>query len=108
LYQEFIKKFSWSWWVLPVSKTKGHPAPFTPELVVRLIKYCSFPGETVLDPFGGSGTTMKVARDLERDSIIYENNPPFIELIKNNVKWYNATLYNNVTFELINKSNICL
>lgn len=63
-----------------VSYTKGHPAPFPDILPERLIKL--YKGETVLDPFGGSGTTMKVARDLERNSIIYEINPAYIEIIK--------------------------
>jgi DNA modification methylase len=46
----------------------------------------------VLDPFGGSGTTMKVARDLERNSIIYEINPAYIEIIKNKVGWKDTTV----------------
>jgi site-specific DNA-methyltransferase (adenine-specific) len=70
-----------------VSYTKGHPAPFPDELPYRLIKLYTLPKETVLDPFGGSGTTMKVARNLNRNSIVYEINTEYIELIKQNVKW---------------------
>ena len=42
----------------------GHPAPFPEELPRRLIKLYSYPGDLVLDPFAGSGTTLKVAREL--------------------------------------------
>lgn len=57
----------------------GHPAPFPEELPFRLIKLYSFVGDTVLDPFLGSGTTVVVARKLERNAIGYEINPEYIE-----------------------------
>ncbi|MEM2842182.1 MAG: site-specific DNA-methyltransferase [Thermoproteota archaeon] len=47
-------------------------AAFPEEIPRRLIKLFSFVGETVLDPFLGSGTTSKVAKELERNSIGYE------------------------------------
>lgn len=66
---------------------RDHPAPFPYELPYRLIKAYSFVGETVLDPFLGSGTTLIVARDLKRNGIGYEINPEFakeaIRKIKN-------------------------
>ena len=83
-----------------VSYTKGHPAPFPDMLPERLIKLYTIEGEMVLDPFGGSGTTMKVARDLERNSIIYEINPAYIEIIKNNVGWKNTTLDSGVKYKI--------
>jgi len=54
---------------------RDHPAPFPYELPYRLIKAYSFVGETVLDPFLGSGTTLIAARDLKRNGIGYEINP---------------------------------
>jgi site-specific DNA-methyltransferase (adenine-specific) len=45
----------------------------------------SFSGETVLDPFAGSGTTAKVARELGRNSISYEINPEFVPIIEDKV-----------------------
>jgi excisionase family DNA binding protein len=54
---------------------RDHPAPFPYELPYRLIKAYSYVGETVLDPFLGSGTTLVVARDLGRNGIGYEINP---------------------------------
>jgi DNA modification methylase len=85
LDEDFIKKVSWSVWEMKVSYTKGHPAPFPYELPSRLIRLCTVEGETVLDPFGGSGTTMKAARNLKRNSILYEINTEYIELIKQTV-----------------------
>jgi site-specific DNA-methyltransferase (adenine-specific) len=50
----------------------GHPAPFPDELPRRLIKFYTYVGDTVLDPFMGSGTTCKVAKAWGRKSIGYE------------------------------------
>ena len=85
--EDFIKKVSWSVWEMGVSYTKGHPAPFPDELPSRLIQLYTVEGETVLDPFGGTGTTMKVARNLKRNSFLYEINSEYIDLIKENVGW---------------------
>ncbi len=51
------------------TKVGGHPAAFPAELPRRLIKLFSFKGDTVLDPFNGSGTTTAVARSLGRYGI---------------------------------------
>lgn len=57
-------------WELPGASTKnGHPAPFPLELANRLVKMFSFVGDTVLDPFCGSGTTMLAAMNNGRNSI---------------------------------------
>ncbi len=58
--------------VLPGSKLEKGVAAFPDELVYRLIKLFSYYGETVLDPFLGSGTTMKIAKKLERNSVGFE------------------------------------
>ncbi len=58
--------------VLPGSKLEKNIAAFPDELAYRLITLFSYVGETVLDPFLGSGTTMKVAGQLKRNSIGYE------------------------------------
>jgi len=83
--EEFVKEVAWSVWPMKVSRTKGHPAPFPDELPERLIKLYSIKNEVVLDPFGGTGTTMKIAGKLGRKSIIYEINPEYLEIIKLNV-----------------------
>jgi DNA modification methylase len=48
---------------------EGHPAPFPEELIRRLIKFYTYRGNVVLDPFGGTGTVAKVARDTRRHFI---------------------------------------
>jgi site-specific DNA-methyltransferase (adenine-specific) len=71
------------WDFQPTSaKREGHPAPFPEELPRRCIKLYSFVGDTVLDPFTGSGTTLRMARLLGRNSIGYEINPEYEALIR--------------------------
>jgi DNA modification methylase len=53
-------------WRLPCAPRNGHPAPFPAELARRAIQLSTWPGERVLDPFCGSGTTIRVARELSR------------------------------------------
>lgn len=66
-----------SHWNFGGAKQDGHIAVFPEELPHRLIKMFSFAGETVFDPFMGSGTTALAARNLQRSSIGYEINPDF-------------------------------
>ena len=61
----------------------GHPAPFPEELPRRLIKLFSFREDVVLDPFLGSGTTCRVAKNLGRRSIGVEISPEFCEVAAN-------------------------
>ncbi|MBF0537760.1 MAG: thermonuclease family protein [Nitrospirae bacterium] len=69
-------------WYFAGAKQDRHIAMFPEELPARLIKMFSFSGETVLDPFLGSGTTTLAARNLDRCSVGYEINPDFIPIIK--------------------------
>jgi len=64
----------------------GHPAPFPEELPRRLIKLYSYPGDLVLDPFCGSGTTLVAASRLRRRSLGVEINPVFCELATRNLQ----------------------
>jgi site-specific DNA-methyltransferase (adenine-specific) len=61
---------------------EGHPAPFPEELPERLIKLLSFPGDTVLDPFLGSGTTAVVAHRLGRKCYGYDLSAEYIDSAK--------------------------
>lgn len=58
--------------VMPGSRLEKGIAAFPDEIPYRLIKLFSYEGETILDPFLGSGTTMKVAKELKRNSIGFE------------------------------------
>lgn len=70
------------WTVAPANYPEAHFATFPPNLIKPCILAGSMPGDTVLDPFGGSGTTGQVALELGRKAILIELNPEYIELIK--------------------------
>ncbi|MBI5370834.1 MAG: thermonuclease family protein [Sphingobacteriales bacterium] len=69
-------------WNFTGARQNNHIAMFPEELPRRLIKMFSFVGETVLDPFAGSGTTALAAKNTDRNSIGYEINSEFIPFIK--------------------------
>jgi len=82
--QEWNTYFNGHWYFSGAKQDK-HLAMFPEELPHRLIKMFSFFGETVLDPFMGSGTTALAARHLNRNSVGYEINPAFIPIIKEKI-----------------------
>ena len=69
-------------WNFPGERQDKHPAMFPEELPRRLIRMFSFVGDTVLDPFLGSGTTTLAAMKLNRNSVGYEINREFVPLIR--------------------------
>lgn len=79
--EEWIEYFS-SHWNFTGARQNGHIAMFPEELPRRLIKMFSFVGETVFDPFLGSGTTSLAAKNLDRNSVGYEINKGFLPIIK--------------------------
>lgn len=72
-------------WKVSPSHSKDHPAIFPDELVSRVIKYYSFEGDVVLDPFAGSGTLGRVAFELKRRFVLSELDPDYVEVIKKNL-----------------------
>ncbi|MFH1412695.1 MAG: DNA methyltransferase [bacterium] len=81
---EWNKYFVGHWNFNGVRQDK-HLAMFPEELPARLIKMFSFVGDTVLDPFLGSGTTSLASGNLDRNSVGYEINEDFLEVIKEKV-----------------------
>lgn len=79
--EEWNQYFS-SHWNFSGVKQSEHIAMFPEELPKRLIKMFSFAGETIFDPFLGSGTTSLAAKNLGRNSIGYEINKEFESIIK--------------------------
>lgn len=69
-------------WNFAGVRQNNHLAMFPEELPRRLIKMFSFAGDTILDPFAGSGTTNLAARNLDRNSVGFEINKEFIPVIK--------------------------
>jgi len=78
-------------WDIPIPNKKDiafgeHSAIMPEEIVKRCVKLFSYVGDTVLDPFAGSGTTLKVAKDLGRNYVGYELYPNYKELIEKKLK----------------------
>ncbi len=72
-------------WKIHPSTNKHHPAVFPDELVRRIIRYYSFKGDMVLDPFGGSGTVGRVAYEMERRFLLIDREPSYYELMKKTI-----------------------
>lgn len=69
------------WNIAPVPPNQiEHPCPFPEEIPYRLISLYSYRGDVVLDPFAGSGTTLKVAKYLDRNFVGYDINEEYINL----------------------------
>jgi len=85
LTREEWKEYFSGHWYFGGARQIDHQAMFPEELPRRLVKMFTFVGETVLDPFLGSGTTAKVALELGRNVVGYEINKEFLELIRRKV-----------------------
>ncbi len=100
--KEWNEYFSGHWNFVGERQT-GHIAMFPEELPRRLIKMFSFVGDTILDPFLGSGTTTLAALKLGRNSLGYEINPLFIPLIKQKIGA--DDLFPEADFEFLNQES---
>ena len=63
-------------------RSLGHPAPYPVEIAYRLIRMFSFVGDVVLDPFVGTGSTIEAAIQASRNSVSYEIEPRYFELLE--------------------------
>jgi len=79
-------RYFYGHWNFSGEKQNHHLAPFPEELPKRLIKMFSFVGDTILDPFLGSGTTSLAALNLSRNSVGYEINREYRDVIKRRLK----------------------
>ena len=79
-------------WNITGASTKHHPTPFPLELARRLVRMFSFVGETVLDPFCGTGTTMVAAMRTGRNSIGIEIDPEYCKMTVRYLKAENSCL----------------
>lgn len=87
-------------WNFAGARQDNHIAMFPEELPKRLIKMFAFMGDTVLDPFAGSGTTNLAAKNLGRNSIGYEINPEFIPVIRQKLETNQKDIH-GTTFEFV-------
>jgi DNA modification methylase len=103
------KKWYVGHWRFPGIMQKEHIAMFPEELPYRIIRMFSFVGDTVLDPFLGSGTTLKVAKSLFRKGIGYEINEEYKNIITTKIKEGYAGYFNDyqyLIYNIFNKANI--
>lgn len=91
-------------WNFPGVRQSDHMAMFPEELPSRLIRMFSFTGETVLDPFLGSGTTSLAALNNDRNSIGFEVNPDYTPIIKQKLKT-DQLFTNQHQIDFINQKN---
>lgn len=73
-------------WKITPAHCKEHPAVFPMELAEKVIQYYSFKNDVVLDPFGGTGTTMRAAIKLQRRFAMLEREPKYVELMKKTIQ----------------------
>ncbi len=92
-------------WSIPGASTKHHPAPFPVELATRLVRMFSFTGDTVLDPFCGSGTTMIAALRTGRNSIGVDIDPEYCRMTARYLKAESANLFSGtkLVFEKVSE-----
>ena len=107
--EEFARWFQ-QIWNIPGASTKQHPAPFPLELAIRLVRMFSFTGDTVLDPFCGTGTTMIAALRTGRNSIGVEIEPEYCRIAARYLKAETPDLFSSkkLVFEKATAERGCL
>jgi DNA modification methylase len=88
-YQEWFQQI----WSLGGASTRNHPAPFPLTLAERLVRMFSFVGDTVLDPFMGTGTTNMAASKWGRNSIGFEIEPTYFQMAKQRLMEQSSGLF---------------
>jgi DNA modification methylase len=92
--------FQQIWSGLTGASTRKHPAPYPLELAVRLVRMFSFVGDTVLDPFLGTGTTTLAAALWGRNSIGYEVDPEYLSIARKRIEKEMAGVFDVARIEV--------
>lgn len=92
---EHRKWFQQIWTGLTGASTKDHPAPYPTELAERLIRMFSFVGDTVLDPFMGTGTTALAASKCGRNTVNFEIDGTYLDFATDRLQRELSTLFSN-------------
>jgi len=96
LFDEWFQQI----WNLTGASTREHPAPFPLELADRLVRMFSFVGDTVLDPFAGTGTTLIAAVQAGRHSIGVEIDSAYLGIAKGRISSI-TSLFNPPLIEIL-------
>jgi len=94
--EEHGKWFRAIWTDIQGASTQDHPAPFPVDLAYRIIRMFSFVGDTVLDPFLGTGSTTIAAMRSERNSIGNELDPRYLQLAEKRCRRETTVLFSAV------------
>jgi len=94
--------FNQIWTGLTGASTKKHPAPYPLELATRLISMFSFVGDTIFDPFLGTGTTSLAAWKVGRNSIGVELDEHYFEMATDRFQNETMSLTSHHTFDIFN------
>lgn len=100
-YEAWFQQF----WNIPGASTREHPSPFPIELAYRLLRMFSFFGDTVLDPFCGTGTTMLAAIKSDRNSIGVEIDPIYCEMAMKRLEKETRTLFSHIKLRMVTSSD---
>lgn len=92
-------------WTIPGASTSKHPAPFPLELASRLVQMFSFSGDTVLDPFVGTGTTMVAAMNYGRNSIGVEIDATYCSMAARRFEQAAGTLFSDAEFRFVSAND---
>lgn len=100
-----IEKDEYFNWFRPIwddvrgASLRNHPAPYPKEIPYRLIRMFSFAGDTVLDPFAGTGTTAAASIDAGRNSVSVEVNPGYASSARRRIETAARDLWGRAEFE---------
>jgi site-specific DNA-methyltransferase (adenine-specific) len=101
-YEQWFRQF----WTITGASTKDHPAPFPLELAHRLVRMFSFVGDTVLDPFCGTGTTMLAAMKTGRNSIGVEADPTYCDMARRRLENEGLPLFGKTGLEVLEADDL--
>jgi modification methylase len=95
------KWFQQIWTGVTGASTKDHPAPYPMELAERLVRMFSFVGDTVLDPFLGTGTTTVAAAKWGRNSIGFEVDSHYLKLAEDRIAQETSSLFGRTDITVV-------
>jgi site-specific DNA-methyltransferase (adenine-specific) len=103
--EEHQEWFQQIWAGLGGESTRHHPAPFPEELAYRLVRMFSFTGDTVLDPFMGTGTTLVAAARCDRSSIGVDVEPSYVNMARTRLQAAVSSLFSEARPEITLRKN---
>ena len=100
-YSKWFQQF----WRISGASTKKHPAPFPLKLAYRLVRMFSFWGDTVLDPFCGTGTTMVAGLQCDRNTIGVEIDPLYCKMAMQRLNAESNSLFSKPEIQFLNSES---